>query len=88
MSSPNRSAAPLTPALLGEQAVLGAGAAGLVAARELLREGHRVVVFEQSARLGGVWAYSPGNRPPRCSRVLPRSHNLCVMAVFTCCVLQ
>ncbi|KAL6642721.1 hypothetical protein ACP70R_020902 [Stipagrostis hirtigluma subsp. patula] len=40
-------------------AVVGAGAAGLVAARELLREGHAVVVFEKSARVGGTWAYDP-----------------------------
>jgi 2-polyprenyl-6-methoxyphenol hydroxylase-like FAD-dependent oxidoreductase len=30
------------------QAVIGAGAAGLVTARELLREGHSVVVYEQA----------------------------------------
>jgi NADPH-dependent glutamate synthase beta subunit-like oxidoreductase len=29
------------------QAVIGAGAAGLAAARELVAEGHNVVVFEQ-----------------------------------------
>lgn len=38
-------------------AVIGAGAAGLVAARELLREGHQVAVLEASHRMGGVWAY-------------------------------
>ena len=37
------------------QAVIGAGPAGLVAARELLREGHSVKVFEQAPWLGGVW---------------------------------
>lgn len=37
------------------QAVIGAGAAGLVAARELLAEGHSVRVLEQAARPGGVW---------------------------------
>ncbi|WVZ57595.1 hypothetical protein U9M48_007959 [Paspalum notatum var. saurae] len=42
-----------------EVAVVGAGAAGLVAARELLREGHVVAVFEKSARAGGTWAYDP-----------------------------
>ncbi|KAF6984144.1 hypothetical protein CFC21_002190 [Triticum aestivum] len=40
-------------------AVVGAGAAGLVAARELLREGHAVTVFERSDRVGGTWAYDP-----------------------------
>ena len=39
-------------------AVIGAGAAGLVAARELTREGHEVVVFEQSHNIGGVWNFS------------------------------
>nr|DAD47834.1 TPA_asm: hypothetical protein HUJ06_017771 [Nelumbo nucifera] len=38
-------------------AVIGAGAAGLVAARELRREGHNVVVFERSDRVGGTWVY-------------------------------
>jgi len=37
-----------------EVAVVGAGAAGLVAARELLREGHGVAVFEKSGRAGGT----------------------------------
>ncbi|CAA0309950.1 unnamed protein product [Arabidopsis thaliana] len=40
-------------------AVIGAGAAGLVAARELRREGHSVVVFEHGNQIGGVWAYTP-----------------------------
>ena len=39
-------------------AVIGAGAAGLAAAKELLREGHSVVVFEQARGEGGVWVYS------------------------------
>lgn len=37
------------------QAVVGAGPAGLVAARELQREGHAVHVFEQMHDVGGVW---------------------------------
>ena len=37
---------------------MGAGAAGLAAARELLAAGHRPVVFEQGGNVGGVWAYS------------------------------
>ncbi len=40
------------------QAVIGAGAAGLVAARELARAGHRPTVFEQGDAPGGVWVYS------------------------------
>lgn len=41
------------------QAVIGAGAAGLVAAKELAAEGHRVTVFEQGDDVGGVWKYTP-----------------------------
>ncbi|KAL0550360.1 hypothetical protein IC582_014868 [Cucumis melo] len=39
-------------------AVIGAGAGGLVTARELGREGHQVVVFERNTRIGGTWVYS------------------------------
>ncbi|WZZ13016.1 hypothetical protein YC2023_106105 [Brassica napus] len=39
-------------------AVIGAGAAGLVAARELRREGHSVVVFERQNQVGGTWIYT------------------------------
>ena len=42
-------------------AVIGAGAAGLAAARELTREGHAVVVFEQGHDVGGVWVYDDAN---------------------------
>lgn len=40
------------------QAVVGAGAAGLAAARELLRAGHRVTVMEARHNIGGVWDYT------------------------------
>ncbi|VVB15182.1 unnamed protein product [Arabis nemorensis] len=40
-------------------AVIGAGAAGLAAARELHREGHSVVVFDREKQVGGLWIYSP-----------------------------
>jgi cation diffusion facilitator CzcD-associated flavoprotein CzcO len=46
-------------ALLLLQAVIGAGAAGLVAVRELLREGHAVTAFEAGATCGGTWRYTP-----------------------------
>lgn len=38
-------------------AVIGAGAAGLVTARELLREGLEPVVLERGDELGGQWRY-------------------------------
>ena len=39
--------------------VIGAGVAGLAAARELGREGHDVTVMEQSRGVGGQWLYDP-----------------------------
>uniref|UniRef100_A0A8R7U9G5 Flavin-containing monooxygenase n=2 Tax=Triticum urartu TaxID=4572 RepID=A0A8R7U9G5_TRIUA len=39
--------------------VIGAGMAGLAAARELRREGHEVAVLEQSGDVGGQWLYDP-----------------------------
>ena len=39
-------------------AVIGAGMAGLVVAKELEEEGHEVTVFEKSQGWGGVWASS------------------------------
>ncbi|KAI4978030.1 hypothetical protein ZWY2020_014584 [Hordeum vulgare] len=41
-------------------AVIGAGAAGLVAARELRREGHAPVVFERTDGMGSTWVYEAG----------------------------
>ena len=38
-------------------AVIGAGAAGLAACRELSEAGLQVVVFEQAAAAGGTWVY-------------------------------
>ncbi|KAM0853633.1 hypothetical protein ACQ4PT_050933 [Festuca glaucescens] len=46
--------------------VVGAGMAGMAAARELRREGHAVTVIEQSTDVGGQWLYDPrtdGNDP-------------------------
>ncbi|XP_043704653.1 flavin-containing monooxygenase FMO GS-OX-like 9 [Telopea speciosissima] len=39
--------------------VIGAGPSGLVAARELRKEGHSVVVLEQNHDIGGQWLYEP-----------------------------
>ncbi|XP_027124333.1 flavin-containing monooxygenase FMO GS-OX-like 8 [Coffea arabica] len=39
--------------------VIGAGPSGLVAARELRKEGHGVVVLEQNHDIGGQWLYHP-----------------------------
>jgi dimethylaniline monooxygenase (N-oxide forming) len=51
-----RDAAPA--AIKKRVAVIGAGMAGLVAAKELKEEGHDVVVFERTTGPGGVWASS------------------------------
>jgi cation diffusion facilitator CzcD-associated flavoprotein CzcO len=40
-------------------AVVGAGAAGLAAAKQLRDDGHLVKVFEASNDVGGVWQYTP-----------------------------
>lgn len=53
-------------------AVIGAGAAGLVCARELLRAGHEVTIFEQSATLGGVWVHTPEVESDRLGRAPTR----------------
>jgi cation diffusion facilitator CzcD-associated flavoprotein CzcO len=42
-------------------AVIGAGAAGLSAARHLLADGHEVVVFEAGSYIGGLWVYDNDN---------------------------
>jgi cation diffusion facilitator CzcD-associated flavoprotein CzcO len=42
-------------------AVVGAGAAGLSAARHLLELGHQVVVFEAGSHIGGLWVYQNDN---------------------------
>ncbi|KAK3009227.1 hypothetical protein RJ639_014764, partial [Escallonia herrerae] len=39
--------------------VIGAGPSGLVAARELRKEGQNVVVLEQNHDIGGQWLYDP-----------------------------
>lgn len=39
--------------------MIGAGPSGLVAARELRKEGHKVVVLEQNHDVGGQWLYDP-----------------------------
>ncbi|XP_071723578.1 flavin-containing monooxygenase FMO GS-OX-like 4 [Rutidosis leptorrhynchoides] len=54
---------PLTPFASRHVAVIGAGAAGLVAARELHREGHKVTVFERQNQVGGTWVYTDRVEP-------------------------
>ncbi|XP_076957047.1 flavin-containing monooxygenase FMO GS-OX-like 4 [Bidens hawaiensis] len=44
-------------------AVIGAGASGLAAARQLRREGHSVVVFEKESQIGGIWVYTNNTEP-------------------------
>jgi len=42
-------------------AVIGAGAAGLCAAKHLLAKQHDVVVFEMGSHVGGLWVYENDN---------------------------
>lgn len=57
---------PLFPSSGKRVAVVGAGAAGLAAARELARCGHRVTVFERHDRPGGLMVQGiPAFRLPR-----------------------
>jgi dimethylaniline monooxygenase (N-oxide forming) len=42
-------------------AVIGAGAAGVSAARHLLADGHDVVVYEAGSYVGGLWVYDNDN---------------------------
>src|SRR5438876_11034030 len=50
-------------------AIIGAGPAGLSAARWLKREGFEPVIFEKGKRLGGQWSGDP-----QCSGVWPTLH--------------
>ncbi|XP_059657481.1 flavin-containing monooxygenase FMO GS-OX-like 4 isoform X2 [Cornus florida] len=59
ISTPTLHFPPMPPLTPRNVAVIGAGAAGLVAARELRREGHRVVVFDREPNAGGTWIYNP-----------------------------
>lgn len=56
-------------------AVIGAGAAGLVTARELLRQNLRVTVFEQASAIGGVWVYTPEVEEDPLGQFGPRIHS-------------
>ena len=55
-------------------AVIGAGAAGLVAASELLKARHDVSVFEQSSRVGGIWVYQAASELDPLGQTGPRLH--------------
>lgn len=56
--SPRQSHARRSDPTTPMQAVIGAGAAGLVSARVLTREGHKVTVYELGKDIGGIWLYN------------------------------
>ncbi len=39
-------------------AIIGAGPAGIISARNAIKAGHSVVLFEKNTRIGGIW--TPG----------------------------
>ncbi|KAL8228504.1 hypothetical protein R6Q57_016088 [Mikania cordata] len=51
----SRTNSPMTNSL--NVAVIGAGISGLLTSRELLRQNHRITVFEKSNQIGGTWVY-------------------------------
>lgn len=51
---------------LARVAVLGAGAAGLQAARQLTSHGYETHVYEATDHIGGTWAYSATVSPSSC----------------------
>jgi cation diffusion facilitator CzcD-associated flavoprotein CzcO len=65
---------------MGKVAILGAGPAGLVAARYLKNEGFEPVLFEQGSRIGGQWTGDP-----RYSGVWPsmRTNTSRIMSAFS-----
>ena len=38
--------------------IIGAGAAGLCAAKRCIAAGHRIKIYEQCSALGGTWVYN------------------------------
>lgn len=70
------SASPAKPQQSLSVAVIGAGAAGLVAARELVLEGHHVTVFEKGSSTGGVWVYTDEVEAPDLLGQDPERHKV------------
>lgn len=59
---------PNTPIRMKSVCIIGAGPAGLVAAKTFLQKGgYTVTVFETADRVGGMWRAQPGEHGDKCS---------------------
>ncbi|MHC8826278.1 FAD-dependent oxidoreductase (plasmid) [Escherichia coli] len=53
-------------------AIIGAGPAGIISARNAIKAGHSVVLFEKNTRIGGIWnPWSGGAYRNACMQKLP-----------------
>ena len=80
LATPRAGPGAASPTPRRDVVVIGAGLAGLVAAYELKRQGHRPLVLEAQNRVGGrIWTlrtFAPGLYAEAGGMRIPRAHDL------------